>query len=280
MTWVEQLGHSSSVGFPRPPRRDDACGSQRAKNRQLLGICRCALMSATSTNLARKPGPRRQRRRVALLSAGDAIGHLLVTAFWLPCLRHPCIRGDQSLVGLKEAALSHCVDTARQALCEADCVCSGVCSALRRKPDTLRRGSCFSVRGPSLPPNSAQRGDVWGHSPRSLRLLDLRGCEATSIPCCGFCGCAMSRPSLSSTTIPCGGVNGHSPNRFDSSACPKRAALLAFSSGSGDGHRRRTADVVSAAVLSFPSLSRHPRGPLRSPNPQTLFCSCHVSTSV
>ena len=107
-----------------------------------------------------------------------------------------------------------------------------------------------------------------------IRLARLQG------PCCGFCGCAMSRPSLSSTTIPCGGVNGHSPNRFDSSACPKRAALLAFSSGSGDGHRRRTADVVSAAVLSFPSLSRHPRGPIRSLNPQTLFCSCHVSTSV
>ena len=70
MTWVEQLGHSSSVGFPRPPRRDDACGSQWAVNRQLLGNCRCVLMSATSTNLARKPGPRRQRCRVALLSAG------------------------------------------------------------------------------------------------------------------------------------------------------------------------------------------------------------------
>jgi len=111
----------------------------------------------------------------------DAIGHLLETAFWLPCLRHPCIRGDQSLVGLKEAALSHCVDTERQALCEADSVCSGVCSALRRKPDTLRRGSCFSVRGPSLPPNSAQRGDAWGHSPRSLRLLDLRGCKARAV---------------------------------------------------------------------------------------------------
>ena len=50
----------------------------------------------------------------------------------------------------------------------------------------------------------------------------------------------MSRPSLPSTTIPCGGVNGHSPNRCDPTAFPKLAALLAFSSGSGDGHRRRT----------------------------------------
>ena len=69
-TWVEQLGHSGSVGFPRPPRRDDACGSHWAVNRQLLGSCRCASMSATSTTLARKPGPRRQRCRDALLSAG------------------------------------------------------------------------------------------------------------------------------------------------------------------------------------------------------------------
>lgn len=206
----------------------------------------------------------------------DAIGHLLETAFWLPCLRHPCIRGDQSLVGLKEAALSHCVDTERQALCEADSVCSGVCSALRRKPDTLRRGSCFGARAFTTPKQCPTRRRL-GAQPSKLAVIRLARLQG---PCCGFCGCAMSRPSLSSTTIPCGGVNGHSPNRFDSSACPKRAALLAFSSGSGDGHRRRTADVVSAAVLSFPSLSRHPRGPIRSLNPQTLFCSCHVSTSV
>ena len=51
----------------------------------------------------------------------------------------------------------------------------------------------------------------------------------------------MSRPSLPSTTIPCGGVNGHSPNRCDPTAFPKLAALFGFhSSGSGDGHRRRT----------------------------------------